>query len=729
MTAQVTALSTKLLEAIDKQADLEDQIQVMRKELDHTRRENMRFEDRLKSGELVNKSMFVLEKAKREAAEQQVAHLQGEIEELTSSLFDEANKMVAQANRETNDREKRNDQLVQQLKERDVLLENMQEQLSGLKMVLQAMTDQQNDFPSRADDEDTDEDLSKSVHDLTSAKSIPLVNASVYRPVVRHDLQSFNEFLMMIPPPPASPRTSMVMGAADSSIASGRASPAPSTLGEQSSTGNGPSMSPSTSHTPTGSTTNVTSTGTSNLAALTSRFQSLSTNTNSNPGLKDFKFFKRSLSDDIEPTLHLETAPGLSWLSRRNIMSSILDGSIVVEPIAAANEGYKLMVAGAEAEELPSPEYVGLTRTISGGSTTTVQATTSNGGASVLGSYMPLSQASGFIASSSGQKIKTTLTGSSSGSGAGAPVATRTPCALCGEKRDNSLLYARLHNLRGYKEMKKEANSGKETSISTSHGYHKSTDSISSHVTMNEENSNNHNNKSSIDNNNGGTTSISIDNDSTNGVITTTNTSSGSGPDKVSSGYPLCFYCLNRVRSVCDYVSFVRSIRAGLWKIEDESGQMRAWEECVHLRERMFWSRNGGYFVVGDNGQPVDARTVAAVSGSSTGGGVGGGAGGLVSRGQVLSRVGSKNSEEEASQEEAEAEVDSEEGGGGGGARPAQDEKEKEDQKEERDEPAERVNTNSSDEEVFEEAVSSRVESEGTAESKEDDKDTDATTN
>lgn len=708
MTAQVTALSTKLLEAIDKQADLEDQIQVMRKELDHTRRDNMRFEDRLKSGDLVNKSMFVLEKAKREAAEQQVAHLQGEIEELTSSLFDEANKMVAQANRETNDREKRNDQLVQQLKERDVLLENMQEQLSGLKMVLQVMTDQQNDFPLRGDEEDTDEDLSKSVNDLTSAKSIPLVNASVYRPVVRHDLQSFNEFLMMIPPPPASPRTSMAMGAVDSSIASGRASPAPSTLGEQSSTANGPSMSPSTTHTPTGSSVNITSTGTSNLAALTSRFQSLSTNTNSNPGLKDFKFFKRSLSDDIEPTLHLETAPGLSWLSRRNIMSSILDGSIVVEPIAAANEGYKLMVAGSEAEELPSPEYVGLSSTISGGSTTTAQATTSNGGPSVLGSHMPLSQASGYIASSSGQKIKTTLTGSSSGAGAGAPVATRTPCALCGEKRDNSLLYARLHNLRGYKEIRKEANSGKETSISTSHGYHKSTDSISSHVTMTEENNSN---KSSIDNNNGGTTSISIDNESTsNGVIptSTSNSFSGNGPNTVSSGYPLCFYCLNRVRSVCDYVSFVRSIRAGLWKIEDESGQMRAWEECVNLRERMFWSRNGGYFVVGENGQPVDSRTVAAFGGAAAATS-GGASGGGVTRGQALGRVGSKTMEDDA-QEAAETESDE--------GTPSLDEKEK-DPKEEAG-PADRVNTNSSEEEVFEEAVSSRAESEGGSEAGKD---------
>lgn len=658
MTAQVTALSTKLLEAIDRQADLEDQIQVMRKELDHTRRENMRYEDRVKSGDLVNKSMVALEKAKREAAELQVVKLQGEIEELTSSLFDEANRMVAQANRETNDRERRNDQLVQQLKERDVLLENFQEQLTGLKLVLQTMTDQQDDFVSRGvpnggveDDKDTD-DVAGSVADNITSKKIPLTTASVYRPVVRHDLQNFHEFLLMIPPPQASPRTSVIMSAADSSIASGRASPA----NFEATTFNGERL--SGQHTPSGSnvsvatfsattistTTNMTTTTTtttSNISALTSRFQGLSSNNSTTSSLKDFKFFKRSMSDDIEPTLHLETAPGLSWLSRRNIMSSILDGSIVVEPIAAANEGYKLMIAEPEVEDSGQPEYIGLSKSISGSSGNTVQPTVSNG--TVSTSYMPLNQPTmtAYVTSGNGQKIRTQLAACNA---VGLPVATRAPCALCGEKRDSSLLYARLHNLRSGKDKHGSSNSvGGSVSKESNgtHGYHQSSDSIGSHMSAMA--TSDSNDKNSIDSNND---SISIDNEG----MTNSNTLSGGIPggfgnsggsnsgsssssNSVSSGYPLCFYCLNRVRSVCDYVSFVRSIRAGLWKTEDEAGQLRAWEECVHLRERMFWARNGGYYIVGDSGQPMDIRMIVPGPSGGTGagsGGIGSGSGSMI---------------------------------------------------------------------------------------------------
>lgn len=585
MTAQVTALSTKLLEAIDRQADLEDQVQVMRKELDHSRRENMRYEDRMKSGDLVNKSDVALEKAKRVQAEQEAARLQGEIEELTSSLFDEANKMVAKANRETNDRERRNDQLQQQLKERDVLLEDMQAQLSALKMVLQNMQDQNDSAPQSSEQRSNNSATIGQVLEATGPKSISLAANSVYRPVVRHDLTNFNEFLAMIPPPPPSPRTSVISTAVDSSITSGRASPVQ--LGQ----------SESSTASPSGNST-LTSNGSTNVTTLASRFQSITnSNNNTTPGLKDFKFFKKSLGDDIEPTLHLETAPGLSWLSRRNIMSSILDGSIVIEPIAAANEGYKLTVAAAD-DEFSAPEYLGLTESNSSASTNN-PSSSSTGITPTNSSYAPLnhSQTSEYVASCNGHKIRTRLAG-----GTGSPVATRAPCAFCGEKRDYSLLYARLHNLRSGNKEKKGQDSSKD---SARHAYHMSTDSVSSHVSSNHDeragssaaDTSNDNDAASIHTVPGGFPNPT--------ATTPTSTS-------VSTGYPLCYFCLNRIRAVCDYVSFMRSIRAGLWKIEDESGQMRAWEECMVLRERMYWARSGGYYLVSDLGQPVDPRVLSS---------------------------------------------------------------------------------------------------------------------
>jgi hypothetical protein len=37
--------------------------------------------------------------------------------------------------------------------------------------------------------------------------------------------------------------------------------------------------------------------------------------------------------EDIEPTLRLDAAPGISWLTRRSVLSGICEGSLVVEPM------------------------------------------------------------------------------------------------------------------------------------------------------------------------------------------------------------------------------------------------------------------------------------------------------------------------------------------------------------------------------------------------------------
>jgi len=522
MTAQVTSLSTKLLEAIDTQADLEDQIQVMRRELDTLRRENMNHEDQVRLGQLVPASDLALEKHKRVAAETQVSKLQGEIEELTSSLFDEANRMVADAKRETSAIERRNEQLTQQLHERDVLLEDLQEQLAALKEVLQEMTDdgddnnnnniinsnldsateginyiEEKEATENGDLEPVESDTATTVTEV-HPDDVLLNNYSFVRPIVRHDLQNYREFLLMIPDVVESPRTSLVV---DSSI-----------------------LKPVTT---TSSGSSITS---NSISALTARFSSNhnttggsnngnsgSSGSSSGSGLKDFKFFKRSLADDIEPTLRLDTAPGLSWLSRRNIMSSIIDGSIIIEPIAAANEGYKLKVSDVA---------------INSGSSNSSKVENDD---VYVASYNGLNVKPQLISNAS---VQTTL-----------PVATRSKCALCGESRDKSLLYARLHNLR----------TGKE---------------------------NNHNSISSLT-------------DSEELLSSAATTASGSGattptstsPATTSSGYPLCFHCLQRVRTVCDYISFIRGLRLGLWK----GSKLKAWEECIQLRERMFWARNGGF--------------------------------------------------------------------------------------------------------------------------------------
>lgn len=61
----------------------------------------MAHEDQVRQGLLVPQKEYIEQVRLRNVADKESERLKGEIEELTSSLFDEANKMVASANRET----------------------------------------------------------------------------------------------------------------------------------------------------------------------------------------------------------------------------------------------------------------------------------------------------------------------------------------------------------------------------------------------------------------------------------------------------------------------------------------------------------------------------------------------------------------------------------------------------------------------------------------------------
>ncbi|KAA8917513.1 hypothetical protein TRICI_000330 [Trichomonascus ciferrii] len=573
ITSEVTALSTKLIQAIDRQADLEDQVQVLRKELDASRRDKMELEDRISNGEYVEKAVADRALNDKDVAEKESARLQGEIEELTGSLFDEANKMVAEANRETAEWARRNTQLQLQIKEKDSLLENLQQQLKGLKSVLQDLTDQQQEEqqeeeynkrmstglflntnmsgatptsslqPSPFAKDDTDQASASSVlsntdqqvpppssteenttnsyfnHESTATMMPPPSSdvsnfslSSVVRPIVRRDLQAFKDF-----------RSLTVHINYVNSIRSRSPSTAAATESSDSSSNNPqsstPPPAPASSSSPTASPSATTTTNTNRYsfhfqtASIMGTPHSVAAATAAGtatgggaaptpyvaPSLKEFRFFKRALVEDIEPTLRLDLAPGLSWLGRRTVMSSILDGTAVVEPISGVNEAYKFL-----------------------GSELLDQHHRTNNSNSHLYAY-PAS---------------------------GPPVATRVACKLCGEARTSSLLYARMHNLK------------------TGNSNHHQSDSGSGFAAA---------------------FGISKDKDKD-------KEKDSSSEEIVSSGHPLCYYCVNRVRSVCDFVMFLRSIRDGVWKADDEGSLARAWEECIRLRERMFWARVGGSF-------------------------------------------------------------------------------------------------------------------------------------
>lgn len=371
--------------------------------------------------------------------------------------------MVSAARKERDAADRKNDQLRAQLADTESLLASHQEQLAELKEVMAQMTKDREEAENgmstgtpntpRLASRRSKESLGRIFEALSLVPNNPsspsppsnsdeippcpptaLIN--LVHPVLRHDTTAYRDFCEAFSQPKPSPSGGGGSGDARSTTTTaGRLSGGSFTSIQTMGLGMGLSMaspgqsassigsslfgikkrtdSGSTTHSPTGSTSSAADTQAAHLAAL-----------------KESKFFKRVMMEDIEPTLRLDCAPGLSWLARRNVMSAITEGSLVVDP-------------------------------------------------------MPTS-----------------------------PRVTIFACALCGENQADEQ-HARTHRMR----------------------------------------------------------------------ISDTPS---------AQRYPLCWFCTNRLRSVCDFLAFLRTLKEGLWKCESEGDQKHAWEESVKLREALFWARIGG---------------------------------------------------------------------------------------------------------------------------------------
>lgn len=444
LSNEVAMLSTKLINAINYQTNLDDSLQHTRHELEQSRErikkleeENRQWNEQFNSGVLlkrldVDKQIAQLraelaqEKAAREEADKGKRKVESELENLTTALFEEANTMVASARRETESVERRSSQLKSQLHDTELLLASQQEQLQDLKSVMEKMSERGDAETPTSVARDSSVPTTPITHATAMFESLqlspntpgaidippdhPLRFSHLLTPVMRTDVQAYTDFQDLLTTArkasPHSRSTSQTSNALTSNV-----------------------------HASLG-TYNAASSSSPNLpgsfSASNSPSQSNFSSSSNLPPLKESKFYKRALTEDLEPTLRLDLAPGLSFLSRRTVLSSLLAGSLVVEPF------------------LPSHKFYG-------------------------------------------------------------PVYA---CALCGESRKNEP-YVRKHRFR----------------------------------TSEEDN---------------------------------------------AQRYPLCDYCLGRIRASGDFVGFLRMVRDGLWRSESGEEQKAAWEESVRLRERMFWARLGG---------------------------------------------------------------------------------------------------------------------------------------
>ncbi|KAK1963560.1 GDP/GTP exchange factor Sec2p [Colletotrichum sublineola] len=472
---EVATLSAKLINAINHQTTLDDTLSATRQELERAREKIKHLEEqnesqremlagdiwiRRKTAEDEKKTIMLRvtqEKKLREDAEKETKRIEQELENLTTALFEEANKMVISAKEEARLEQealqKKNDHLRSQLGDMEALLTSQQQQLADLKHVMEQLTAEKDDAtigtaPSSPgfskleikDDERSEGLVPSSLVDPTSP-TYPTSLTHLIQPVLRTDLGAFEDFVNL---------TRLSRNRAGSRVSSGSfnglhglglgiggstssAHPSNASTASLSTTVTSATSSPQTPNTPA----SVSSTASSNLGPPP-------------PALKETKFFKRVLAEDVEPTLRLDIAPGLSWLARRSVLNAMSDGSIVVEPIPA----------NAPFASLVKPQFY--------------------------------------------------------------------PCSLCGDARKDEE-YLRTYRFR-------------------------------------------------------------------------------TSESETAQRYPLCKYCLGRVRSTCDFLNFLRILKDGHWRAEGEDAEKAAWEESVRLREQMFWSRIGGGVVPANHPVPSSDR-------------------------------------------------------------------------------------------------------------------------
>ncbi|KAG0642943.1 hypothetical protein HOY80DRAFT_880786 [Tuber brumale] len=466
LNVEVAALSNKLINAINHQTQLDDSLSQTRHELEISRARVKQLEavarenaDMLAKGLLVKKSDIEAETKQlkdrlneerrlRAKAEEEKRVIERELEGLTAALFGEANEMVSVARQKEEAVDKKNEQLRSQLADTQLLLASHQEQLAELKQVIQQMTAEKEEaetamstgtpstpaLGSRTSKESLGR-VFEALHlspDLATIEDMqpcpPTSLTSLIYPVLRHDVPAYVDFCEVLHSPKGGTRTSPIPRLSSGSFSSIQAMG----IGMGISYG-----SSSTSNSPTGLSSalfgaRVDKGSDSHPTSPASVGSAINGNAQQQIGLalKETKFYKRVLVEDIEPTLRVDLAPGLSWLARRNVSSAIIDGSLQIDPL-------------------------------------------------------PMNSKSSAVS-----------------------------CSMCGESRLDEQ-HVRTHQMR--------------TSDSAT-----------------------------------------------------------------ALRHMLCTYCVNRTRSVCDFLAFLRTLKEGMWKCDSEGDEKHAWEECIKLRERMFWCRVGG---------------------------------------------------------------------------------------------------------------------------------------
>ncbi|SCV71803.1 BQ2448_4497 [Microbotryum intermedium] len=356
LKSQVTSLNSKLVTSYTRHGDLEDELHdfkardaVTQKRLQELEQNNKRWEREIEGGGWVERdhvqgemqrlmTQVLAETASRETAVQAHSALETEIESLTSTLFDEANKMVVH---ERIARAKAEEKMVsfdEQTQAMQGVIDGVQTNLretvtrledkeAEVKMLRKKLADagisveETEGSPTMAEAVEGSE-LAVIVSDGVSFR--PLVGSGtptaltstrtpkldLVSPRLLNSVQPFHEFLAFV---------TYLRQLRVSVLSKPLDSPSYSHSLATRSFSTGASI-----HTPTNSAGSLPSTNPSQLLAP---HLPLSAHL-SQP------FLKRCIEEDSDPSLRLDLAPGLGFLSRRNVAQAIYDGQLVIEPLS-----------------------------------------------------------------------------------------------------------------------------------------------------------------------------------------------------------------------------------------------------------------------------------------------------------------------------------------------------------------------------------------------------------
>lgn len=365
---QVDSLNGKLVESVEKMADLEDTLAVSQHDLEVARAHIFRLEQTaqqhdnlMKAGLLVEsdkvqiemsglKNKLLEESKQRGKAEKDKQTIESELEELSRSLFEEANKMVVVERVEKANMEKRYQQLESKLGDTEGLLASSQQQLAELKSVLEktsaekeilqrtsAAAERRSSIsqpPSPSIPRGSRESLTRAGDSSyysggsDSGLEAPVFSPGLYSPgpfspaAFQHDIPPYSDFVSFI--------ESCFLALAPDMVSSPPARPKSPFASPLSSQVNLASILSSNNN----STSSLHSNGAT--ASNNSTVNLNSTLKSKEPimaAVRDHRFIKRCLTEDVEPTLRLDSAPGLSWLPRRQVLTAIIEGSLVIEPV------------------------------------------------------------------------------------------------------------------------------------------------------------------------------------------------------------------------------------------------------------------------------------------------------------------------------------------------------------------------------------------------------------